>query len=54
MWHLRITNSPCPKQICIKNGYISKPGIAIIGIPHKVIIEIETTNDSSEEVTISS
>lgn len=51
---IRITKSTCPEQICVNTGYISKPGIAIICLPHRVVIEIETTNDSSEEIIISS
>lgn len=51
---IRIKGSTCPQQICVNRGYISKPGETIICLPHKMIIEIESTNGEEEDLIISS
>jgi len=50
---IRIKGSTCPQQICVNRGYISKPGETIICLPHKMIIEIESTNEVDEDLIIS-
>lgn len=37
---VRIKKSSCPNQICVKTGWISKPGDTIICLPNKIIIKI--------------
>lgn len=46
---IRIESSTCPEQICVNTGYISKPGPAIICLPHQVIISIEAVDGEGEE-----
>ncbi|MDD7183454.1 NusG domain II-containing protein [Peptostreptococcus anaerobius] len=36
----------CPDQVCIKTGFISKPGQSIVCLPHKVNVKI--VGESSE------
>jgi hypothetical protein len=50
---IRIRSSICPEQICINTGYISKPGPAIICLPHRVVISVEGGN-MGDEIIISS
>ena len=50
---IRIKSSDCPEQICINTGYISKPGPAIICLPHRVVIEIQTVM-TTDDLIISS
>lgn len=51
---IRIKGSTCPQQICVNRGYISKPGETIICLPHKMIIEIKSTNGIEGDLIISS
>lgn len=52
---IRIKSSTCPEQICVNTGYISKPGPAIICLPHRVVISVETIGGNiDDEVIISS
>ncbi|MBD8067787.1 NusG domain II-containing protein [Bacillus sp. PS06] len=51
---IRVKRSTCPEQICVRRGYINKPGQTIVCIPHKVIIEIETDEGVTDELIISS
>lgn len=51
---IRINSSTCPEQICIDTGYISKPGPAIICLPHMVIINIEAVDGQNDDLIISS
>lgn len=50
---IRIESSTCPEQICVNTSYISKPGPAIICLPHQVIITIETVDGQGVEPIIS-
>lgn len=50
---IKILRSSCPDQICVRTGYISKPGETIVCLPDKVIIEIQTLNGPTEEIFIS-
>jgi hypothetical protein len=51
---IRIKSSDCPEQICINTGYISIPGPAIICLPHRVVIEIQTVEGETDDLIISS
>ena len=51
---IRIKSSVCPEQICINTGYISKPGPAIICLPHRVVIEVQTVDGQTDDLIISS
>jgi len=38
---VRILSSPCPDKLCIKEGYINKPGQLIVCVPNRIVIKIE-------------
>lgn len=40
----RMFDSPCPRKICCAQGWIASPDRAIICIPNRVVIKIESTN----------
>ncbi|RKQ33931.1 NusG domain II-containing protein [Oceanobacillus halophilus] len=54
--HIRIKSATCSDQVCVRTGAISKPGETIVCLPHKIVIEIQsTTNEpTDEEIIISS
>ena len=37
---VRVLSSPCPEQICVKSGRISRPGQWIACLPNRVFISI--------------
>ncbi len=37
---VRVVRSPGPYKLCIKRGWISRPGEALICLPNRVIVEI--------------
>lgn len=49
---IRIKNSTCPEQLCVRTGYFSKLGQTIVCLPHQVIIEIKTMDTNVEEVIL--
>lgn len=44
---VRVTSSNSPKKLCVKQGWIRRPGDMIIGIPDKLVVKIigETESD---------
>lgn len=50
---VRVRNSNCPEQICVRTGFISKPGQSIICLPHKLIVEIEYAVNNMEDLLFS-
>lgn len=51
---IRIKGATCTDQVCVKMGFISKPGETIVCLPHKVLIEIQTTDGEIDDMIISS
>ncbi|MFX3617313.1 MAG: NusG domain II-containing protein [Sporolactobacillus sp.] len=51
---IRIKSANCPDQICVRTGFISKPGETIVCLPHRLVIEIQSENNPPEPVIISS
>jgi len=45
---IRVKDADCPNQICVHEGWISKPGQSIVCLPNKIIVEIPN-NDSDDE-----
>lgn len=41
---VRVAWSDCPKQICVKTGWIKNPWEVIVCVPNKVLIEIEAAD----------
>ena len=37
-----ITKANCSDQVCVRRGWIHKPGQTIVCLPHKVLIEIKS------------
>ncbi|WP_062353685.1 NusG domain II-containing protein [Bacillus kwashiorkori] len=51
---IRIKSANCSDQVCVRTGYITKPGKTIVCLPHKLIIEIQTVDGETEDLIISS
>lgn len=49
---ISIEDADCPDKICLKQGFINKPGQSIICLPHKLVIEIigDTKEEKSSEI----
>lgn len=45
---IRITESDCPDKICVKSGFISKPGELLVCLPHKLMVEIKSNNSEKD------
>jgi len=45
--NIRILDSDCPQQICVKAGWIQHSGQTLVCLPNKVLIEIKTTDPPS-------
>jgi len=39
---VRVKKSACPRQLCVKNGWIQHSGEVIICVPYKTVIEINS------------
>jgi hypothetical protein len=49
---IRIKGANCPDQICVKFGFLARPGETAVCLPHKFIIEIETVAGNTVDETI--
>lgn len=38
---IAIIDADCKDKICIKEGYVSKPGQSLVCLPHKVMVQIK-------------
>lgn len=38
---IKMEDADCPDKVCIKPGFINKPGQTLVCLPHKVVIEIK-------------
>ena len=43
---IRMKEANCGDQICVKRGWIKKPGETIVCLPHKLVIEIQSSDGS--------
>lgn len=41
---IRIKGANCYDQVCVQMGFISKPGETVVCLPHRLVIEIKSTN----------
>ncbi|GAA0744978.1 NusG domain II-containing protein [Clostridium oceanicum] len=48
---IRFSKSTCPDKICVKTGWLTKPGETSACLPHKLIIKIESNNSEVDEVS---
>ena len=39
-----ITKANCSDQVCVRRGWIHKPGQTIVCLPHKLLVEIKASN----------
>jgi hypothetical protein len=39
---VRMIDSACPDKLCVKSGWISRPGESIVCLPNRVVIEIKS------------
>ncbi|WP_339285138.1 NusG domain II-containing protein [Oceanobacillus sp. FSL K6-3682] len=51
---IHIKSATCPDQICVRTGYISRPGQTIVCLPHKLVVEIQSDSGETEDIIISS
>ena len=49
---IRIEDADCRDKICIKSGFISKPGEILVCLPHKLMIEIKGNNDDKRNIDV--
>lgn len=42
---IRILDADCPDKICVHSGFISEPGQILVCLPHKLMIEIKSSNN---------
>ncbi len=49
---VRLKEATCPDQVCVKEGWISKAGEALICLPHKLVVKIsgELVEDDGVDV----
>lgn len=38
---VRVARSTCPDKVCVRTGWISKPGQTIVCLPNKTVVRIE-------------
>lgn len=43
---VRIKDANCPDKICVKTGWISKPGEMIVCLPYRIIIKISGDSEN--------
>lgn len=41
---IRVIEANCKDQVCVKQGWKSKPGESIVCLPHKLLIELRSSN----------
>lgn len=48
---IKMEDADCPDKVCIKPGFIYKPGQTLVCLPHKVVIEIKGLSaDADSEI----
>lgn len=46
---VKMTEADCPDKVCLKSGYIEKPGQTIVCLPHRLVIEIKGENKAETD-----
>lgn len=46
---IRIKDADCGDLVCVRVGAISKPGETIVCLPHRLVIEIKSSNATPED-----
>lgn len=47
-----VTYADCPDELCVKQASISKNGETIVCLPHKVVVEIVSTDESELDALV--
>jgi hypothetical protein len=42
---VHVEDANCPDKVCVKDGFISKPGQILVCLPNRVLIQIKGQND---------
>lgn len=42
---VHVQDADCPDKVCVKDGFISKPGQILVCLPNRVLIQIKGQND---------
>jgi hypothetical protein len=48
---IAIVEADCPDKVCIKPGFISKPGESLVCLPHKIMVEVKGNISSDDIIT---
>lgn len=46
---IRVVDSDCPDELCVKTGWITESGQSIICLPHKLIVNIQGGSKEIDE-----
>lgn len=49
---VRVKKSDCPRQLCVKTGWIQHSGEAIVCVPFKTVIEIESAGAPAVDAVV--
>jgi len=49
---VRVKHSDCPRQVCVRVGWIAHPGEAIICVPYKTVIEVGSTGKTAIDAVV--
>lgn len=49
---IRVKESDCPRKVCMRVGWVSHPGEAIVCVPYKTAIEIGTPEKSAVDAVV--
>lgn len=49
---IRFTEADCPEKICVKTGWLTKPGQLAVCLPNSLIIKIEGSNQAEIDAYI--
>lgn len=49
---VEMIHANCPDKVCVKTGFINKPGQSIVCIPHKINIKIVSQDSSKKDEEI--
>lgn len=41
---IKVIDADCRDKICLRSGFISEPGQIIVCLPHKLMIEVKSTD----------
>ena len=47
---VRMVDSACPDKLCVRTGWISRPGESIVCLPNRVVIEVKSGEDGPDVV----